>query len=276
MCSVLPPFGARITKSGCAIFGATSVRLGGGAVLEKSALPAESMTACGAFSTFCRPWNSSNCSEYMRVPAPSETTAASWLLSPAASNINLPPAGPRGDGGLADRKLFATPPPGGEAARRQGRGWPIGLCERGRDAGGAACAAPPAEGWSSDGRSRGGLGCRLVLEAGEPSERPRQVPVAIAEELHRRGQEHRADQRRVDQDGGGQADAHLLHVDHRQDGEHEEGADHDGGSARDDACARLDPMCDRFLVRESAVIGLADAAQDEDVVVHREPEEDHE
>ena len=38
----------------------------------------------------------------------------------------------------------------------------------------------------------------------------------------------------------------------------------------------LIPCGDRLLVREAAVIGLADAAQDEHVVVHREPEQDHE
>jgi RNA polymerase sigma-70 factor (ECF subfamily) len=46
--------------------------------------------------------------------------------------------------------------------------------------------------------------------AREMAERPRQVPIPPAEELHRRGEQHRADDRRVDQDCCRQAHAHLL------------------------------------------------------------------
>ena len=52
MCSMLPPFGAQMTKSGWSIFGASSVRGGGWAVLEKTAVPAIMIAACGASSTF--------------------------------------------------------------------------------------------------------------------------------------------------------------------------------------------------------------------------------
>ena len=57
---MLPPFGAQITKSGCSIFGATSVRFGGGAVLEKRAVPAVTNRNPGAFNTRSKPWNSSS------------------------------------------------------------------------------------------------------------------------------------------------------------------------------------------------------------------------
>ena len=52
---MLPPFGAQITKSGCSIFGATSVRFGGGAVLEKTAVPTVTTRKPGAFEHALEP-----------------------------------------------------------------------------------------------------------------------------------------------------------------------------------------------------------------------------
>jgi hypothetical protein len=49
-----------------------------------------------------------------------------------------------------------------------------------------------------------------VLEVGRPLEPFRQVPVPAAEQLHRRRQQHRADDRRVENDCDGEADAVLL------------------------------------------------------------------
>ena len=43
-----------------------------------------------------------------------------------------------------------------------------------------------------------------------------------------------------------------------------------------DTGGRLDPVRDRFLGGHAPVVGLSDPAQDEHVVVHREPEQDHE
>ena len=52
--------------------------------------------------------------------------------------------------------------------------------------------------------------------------------------------------------------------------------DHHDRGARDDAGRRLDPVRDRLVHARAAVEGLADPAEDEDVVVHREAEQDHE
>src|SRR5580765_946901 len=64
------------------------------------------------------------------------------------------------------------------------------------------------------GRRRG----RRALDADlrKPVEPARQVPVPVPEQLHRRGQEHAADDRRVDQDRGGEPDAELLEEQHRE------------------------------------------------------------
>ena len=60
---MLPPFGAQITKRGCLIFGATSVRFGGGAVLEKTAVPGRDEQEPWCIQPRApKPWNSSSCS----------------------------------------------------------------------------------------------------------------------------------------------------------------------------------------------------------------------
>src|SRR3954451_4146615 len=48
---------------------------------------------------------------------------------------------------------------------------------------------------------------RAVADAGQPVELLRQVPVVLAEELHRGGQEHAADERGVQQDRRREAEA---------------------------------------------------------------------
>ena len=58
--------------------------------------------------------------------------------------------------------------------------------------------------------------------------------------------------------------------------EDREHADHHDRGAGDDAGGRLDPVRDRLVHARAAVERLADPADDEDVVVHREPEQDHE
>jgi len=55
-----------------------------------------------------------------------------------------------------------------------------------------------------------------------PAEPAGQVPVARAEQLHRGGQQDGTDDRRVEQHGHRQADAHLLELDHGQGREGEE------------------------------------------------------
>ena len=76
--------------------------------------------------------------------------------------------------------------------------------------------------------------------------------------------------------GGGEPDAELLQQDDRAGREDREDAHHHDRGARDDARGRLDAVRDCFLGREPAISGFADPADDEHVVVHREPEQDHE
>jgi hypothetical protein len=53
----------------------------------------------------------------------------------------------------------------------------------------------------------------LRRERGKPLEPARQVPVPLSEDLHRRGQERRSHDRRVDEDGDREPEPHLLDVD---------------------------------------------------------------
>ena len=52
----------------------------------------------------------------------------------------------------------------------------------------------------------------LEADPGQPLEPFRQVPVPVAEEGHRGGQQYPADERRVDQDRRREADPELLQV----------------------------------------------------------------
>ena len=120
----------------------------------------------------------------------------------------------------AARRRSPPGPPARRAAsrqpRRRGRGPMSDACVTARPAGPAAASRLPPSG-ASDGSQ---------LEPG------RQVPVPLAEQLHRRRHEHRADDRRVDQDGDREAEAHLLHHDHAQAREQPEDGDHDDRGAR--------------------------------------------
>src|SRR5918997_805536 len=72
-------------------------------------------------------------------------------------------------------------------------------------------------------RARGLGELPLVRDLGQPVEALGQVPVLLAQELHRRREEDGPDQRGVEQDRDGQADAHLLELDRAEageDGEH--------------------------------------------------------
>ena len=104
------------------------------------------------------------------------------------------------------------------------------------------------------GRSSGRLGLRplgcaggLVGDAWQPAEPARQVPVPVAEQLHRRRQQHAADDRGVDQDRRRQAHAHLLELDRRQRGEDREHRDHHRGRAGHHAGGGLDAAGDRLV-----------------------------
>ena len=90
------------------------------------------------------------------------------------------------------------------------------------------------------------------------------------------GQQHAADDRRVDQHGGRQSEPHLLEVEERERHEDEEHADHHGGGARDRSGGRRDSALDGLVGGHAAVVELPDAREDEHVVVHRQPEQDDE
>ena len=104
-----------------------------------------------------------------------------------------------------------------------------------------------------------------------------QVPVPVAEQLHRGGQEHAADNGRVEQDGDRQPEPHLLEVEEAQ-------RDEDERSSRPSRSTALVtvpavdamPCLTASSVVRPAVVELPDAGEDEHVVVHREPEQDHE
>src|SRR5581483_4206644 len=116
----------------------------------------------------------------------------------------------------------------------------------------------------------------LGRERREPFEPAREVPVALAEELHRGGHEHGSHHGRVDEHGDRQAEAHQLHHQQAERREQAEDRDHDHRGARHGAGRARDREPHRVVGRGAGVVQLLDAAQDEDVVVHREPEEDDE
>ena len=98
------------------------------------------------------------------------------------------------------------------------------------------------------------IGLGLVgVEPRQPLEPLRQVPVPVAEQLHRRRQEHGADDRRVDQDRRREPDAELLEERHRERAEDREDADHDDRGAGDDAGGGLDAVRDRVVHALAAI-----------------------
>ena len=74
----------------------------------------------------------------------------------------------------------------------------------------------------------------------------------------------------------GEADADLLGQLVAGEGEGAEDGDHHERRARHDAGRAPDAVGHRVVVAHAALNGFADAAEDEDVVVHREAEQDHE
>ena len=88
----------------------------------------------------------------------------------------------------------------------------------------------------------------LEVEVGQDAVEPvRQPPVGLADEAHRRGHEHHADERGVEEHGDREADAEHLAVDVVAEDEGTEDADHDERRGRDDPSgarrARRPPTC---------------------------------
>src|SRR5918997_3987119 len=98
-------------------------------------------------------------------------------------------------------------------------------------------------------------------------------PVPVAENAHGGWDEEDADDGGVHEDGDGQAEADGLG---EYDAGKREGAgddDDDRGGRGDDAGGRDEALGDARRVRVAVLVGLADAREQEDLVVHRDPED---
>ena len=109
--------------------------------------------------------------------------------------------------------------------------------------------------------------------AGQPGRHP---PVPVAEETHGGRYEEGPHDGRVERDGYRHAEAERLDEHDLREDERAGHDDHDEGRARDDPAAALEPACDRRAVVGAGVIGLLHAAEQEDLVVHRQAEQDAE
>ena len=135
----------------------------------------------------------------------------------------------------------------------------------------AVSARLPRAGWIARAPAPGRGRATACGGASAPRARRSRRAVAV-----RGGEQHAADDRRVEQHGRGEADAELFHLDHRERREDAERPDHHDGRARDHARGALDADGDGVACRRSGAVRLADAREHEHVVVHREPEQDHE
>ena len=116
----------------------------------------------------------------------------------------------------------------------------------------------------------------LDVDVGKPGEPGRQVPVPASEKLHRRGHDHGADDGRVDEERDGDPEAHLLEHDQVAPGKAGEDRDYDQRRPGDQTCRRADAEGDRVVVVAGLRVALANPAEQEHLVVHREAEEDGE
>ena len=114
------------------------------------------------------------------------------------------------------------------------------------------------------------------VDLGDPAQPGGEVPVPVAEELHARRDEHGADDRGVDEEGDGDAEAHLLEHDQVAGGEAAEDGDDDQRGAGDQPRGRADAEGDSTRGVTGLRVALLDPAQQEHLVVHREAEEDGE
>jgi len=96
------------------------------------------------------------------------------------------------------------------------------------------------------------------------------------EQAHRARKQYRADDRCVDQERGGDAEAHLLEHDQLAAREAGEDGDDDQRRPGDDPRGRGDAEADGIGRVAGCVEALLDPAEQEDLVVDREPEEHRE
>ena len=97
-------------------------------------------------------------------------------------------------------------PPNGLSAEHDGGSERPGPCSSGPGLSGGRSAR------CLEDRNRACGGLALVLESGEPVEPAGQVPVPVAEQHHRSGEQHGPDDRRVEEDGDCEPDAGLEHA----------------------------------------------------------------
>ena len=116
----------------------------------------------------------------------------------------------------------------------------------------------------------------LDLDVREPLEPARQVPAAPVEQGERARQYDRADDRRVEQERDGDAEAHLLEHHELPGGEAGEDDDDDQRRTGDDPRRRRDAPTTASCVEPEAVVALLDPAHQEHLVVHRQPEQHRE
>ena len=110
----------------------------------------------------------------------------------------------------------------------------------------------------------------------QPVQPRRQPPGAVPEQAHRRRDQDHPDQRHVQQDRDGQADAEHLGHDVGVQDEGTEDRDHDERRAGDHPRGRADTLDDRALGLAVLQVLLADPAEQEHLVVHRQTEQDRE
>ena len=101
-------------------------------------------------------------------------------------------------------------------------------------------------------------------------------PVRVAEQRHDAGQEQPAHDGRVDQHARRQPHAQLLEPGDAPEHQARDGTHHDHRRARDHAAGGGESLDDRRGGGDAAVVGLAHARDDEDLVVHRQAEEHRE
>ncbi len=117
----------------------------------------------------------------------------------------------------------------------------------------------------------------LDAEVRQPVQPARQVPVAVAQQRHRRRHQDRADDRRVEQHGDAEAEAHLLQEDQtgRRANPPKTATMINAAPVMIFAVACRPTATDsRLLLR--LVVVLPDPAEQEDVVVHAEAEQHRE
>src|SRR4029453_10010457 len=114
-------------------------------------------------------------------------------------------------------------------------------------------------------------------DPGEPAVEPgRHPPVPAPDQPHHGRHEDGPDQGGVDQHGHGQAEAHLLERHQAAGGEGGQHRPHDQRRRGDGAGRALEAVGDGQLVVARAQVLLPDPAEQEDLVVHGQPEQDRE